>query len=179
MRVVPLTTGLLLLATLGLSIYVYPELPQRIPLHFGADGSPDRWGERSWATWLLLPCIGAATIGLLYVIARFLPGRPHLLNIPDKKKLLELPAPLQARVMAAAVDMMHYTAFALAVMFAFLQYGAWESAATGAASSATIAGVIFGLVVLPFVTIGFLVVIQRRLDEAWREHRTRVPAPNP
>jgi uncharacterized membrane protein len=173
MRAVHLITGVLLVATVGLSVYVYPELPERIPLHFRADGTPDRWGDRSWLTWLLLPLIGAATIGLLYAVAWFLPGRPHLLNIPDKKKLLELPRPLQDRVLSAAADMMYYTALALAVMFASIQYGAWESATTGAASGGTIAGVIFGLVVLPFVTIGFLVVIQRRLDAAWREYRTR------
>ncbi|HSK20796.1 MAG TPA: DUF1648 domain-containing protein [Longimicrobiales bacterium] len=168
-----LITGVVLVATLGLSLYVYPELPERIPLHFAADGTPDRWGARSLLKWLLLPLIGAATIGLLYGVAWFLPGRPHLLNMPDKKKLLELPRPLQDRVLAAAVAMMYYTALALAVMFASIQYGAWVSATTGTSSSATVVGIIFALVVMPFVTIGFLVVIQRRLDEAWREYRTR------
>ncbi|HSJ32502.1 MAG TPA: DUF1648 domain-containing protein [Longimicrobiales bacterium] len=70
MRAVHLITGVLLVATVGLSVYVYPELPERIPLHFRADGTPDRWGDRSWLTWLLLPLIGAATIGFLMVVQR-------------------------------------------------------------------------------------------------------------
>lgn len=167
---------MLLAATVGLSLYVYPDLPERIPLHFAADGTPDRWGEKSLLTWLLLPLIGAATIGVLYAVAWFLPGRPHLLNMPDRKKLLEMPRPLQDRVLAAAVDMMYYTALALAlaVMFASIQYGAWESATTGTSSSATVTGIIFALVVMPFMMIGFLVAIQRRLDAAWREYRTQL-----
>jgi uncharacterized membrane protein len=36
---------------------VYPELPERMPLHLNAAGEPDRWGPKSIQSLLLLPCI--------------------------------------------------------------------------------------------------------------------------
>jgi hypothetical protein len=40
MRLVHAVNALLLSGLFGLSFLVYPELPDRIPLHFAADGTP-------------------------------------------------------------------------------------------------------------------------------------------
>ncbi len=32
--------------TVAYTIWVFPQLPERIPLHFGPDGTPDAWGAR-------------------------------------------------------------------------------------------------------------------------------------
>lgn len=175
MRLVHAANALLLLALLGLSLYVYPELPDPIARHFGADGAPDRWGDRTLLSWMLLPLIGATSVGALYVVGWYLPGRPEALNMPDRRKLLELPQPLQAHVLSAAVDMVHVTALLLLLMLCSIQYGAWESAHSGTGSRVLMAGVVFGLVVVPLVTIAYIVVIQRRVDSAWREHRATAP----
>lgn len=37
---------LLFLITLAYTAWVFPQLPERIPLHFGPDGMPDAWGAR-------------------------------------------------------------------------------------------------------------------------------------
>jgi uncharacterized membrane protein len=174
-RLVHAVNALLLLALSGLSLYVYPELPDPIALHFGADGTPDRWGDRTLLSWMLLPLIAAASVGALYAVGWYLPGHPRALNIPDKKKLLELPPPLQAHVVSAAVDMVHITALMLLLMFGSIQYGAWQSAHTGTRSPVLMAGVVFGLVMVPLVTIAYIVVIQRRVDSAWREHPAAAP----
>lgn len=44
----------------------YPGLPDRIPIHFGIDGTPDGWGEK----WVLLLLLGI-TVGM-YALLRFI-----------------------------------------------------------------------------------------------------------
>lgn len=171
MKLVHAINALLLLALIGLSLHVYPDLPDRIPLHFGVDGTPDRWGRRMMLSWMILPLAGAAAVLSLYGVASFIAGRPHAFNGPNRKKLLELPQALQARVMRGASDMMYVTSLVLLVMFNFMQYGAWQSAHSGAGSRAMVIGAFFGLVAVPFVAIGWLIVMQRRLARAWREHQ--------
>lgn len=57
-----------------LPAYWYQALPDSIPHHFGADGSPDRWGHKR-GIWLM-PGIGLA----LYVLFTWLNRRPHRFN---------------------------------------------------------------------------------------------------
>jgi uncharacterized membrane protein len=168
MRIVHTINIALLLALIGLSLNAFPDLPERIPLHFGSGGEPDRWGDRTLLSWLLLPLIAAGTVVLLYGVGAFIPSRPQSFNVPDKQKLLALPPHLQRWVMSGVVNMLHVLALTMLVMFCGLQYGAWESAHTGEASGVLMGSVAFSLVVTPFLTIGMLVVTQRRLDAAWR-----------
>ena len=32
--------------TLAYALWLFPQLPERIPMHFGPDGTPDAWGPR-------------------------------------------------------------------------------------------------------------------------------------
>lgn len=170
-RLLHVTNGLLLTALVGGSLFVYPDLPDRIPLDFGADGSVDRWGDRSLLSWMALPLIGLATGALLMGSGLLLPHRPALLNMPDKDRLLQLPPHLQRRVLDGVAAVIHATTFVTLAMFAAIQYGAYRTAMAGDGSSVIRTGVILGLVALPFVTIGLLVVMQKRMDAAWREHQ--------
>src|SRR5687768_1268032 len=45
-------------ALLIFMVSVWSRLPQTVPIHFGIDGTPDAWGDRS--TLLLLPAIVVA-----------------------------------------------------------------------------------------------------------------------
>lgn len=177
MRIVHAANALLLAGLIVLSLYVYPDLPAEIPLHFGANGSADSWGRPTLMRWLMLPMVAAATVVLLYVVAAFMPRRPQSFNIPDKKKLLELPAPLQRWVIGGVVNMLHIMTLTMLIMFCGIQYGTWETAHTRAGSSLIVASILFSLVVTPFVTIGLLIVTQRRLDQAWRAHRAAETQP--
>jgi uncharacterized membrane protein len=61
------------LSLVGLQLYVlftsYSELPEQVPVHFGAGGEPDRFGSRE-VLWLL-PGINAALFLLLATVARY------------------------------------------------------------------------------------------------------------
>ena len=52
------------------------RLPDRVPVHFGFAGRPDRWGVP--AELLLMPVIGLALFGFLTFLTRI----PHLYNYP-------------------------------------------------------------------------------------------------
>jgi uncharacterized membrane protein len=59
----------LAVAAWGLSAWLYPGLPDRIPTHWNIEGKVDGYGEKTWATFLL----PAMMIGFLVLFA-FLPA---------------------------------------------------------------------------------------------------------
>jgi len=168
MRLIHTINIALSLALIALSINAYPDLPERIPLHFGLNGEPDRWGSPSLLSWLMLPLIGVATVVFLYITAAVVPRYPKSFNVPDRKKFMELPSHLQQWVMRGILNVMHVLSTTILVTFGGIQYGAWESAHSGGASSMLTAAIVFSLVSTPFVTIAFFAVSQRRVDAAWR-----------
>lgn len=41
------------------SAAVFASLPDRIPMHFGLGGTPDRWADRTLGSWMALPIIAS------------------------------------------------------------------------------------------------------------------------
>lgn len=60
--------ALLIIAAVGVSLYMYPSLPDRVPTHFGVDGQPNGWSSRLVGAWLV-PLIMA----FVWVIMRAIP----------------------------------------------------------------------------------------------------------
>ncbi len=68
-------TGLACTALMvGMVIYYWPELPSRIPTHFGASGTPDGWGSKH--SLLLMAGVGAFLYLVMFILSRY----PHLYN---------------------------------------------------------------------------------------------------
>lgn len=61
--------GLAFLAWVAWLIGIYPELPDRIPIHFNAIGEADGWGKRGmiWS----MPVIALFTVGLVLSVPFF------------------------------------------------------------------------------------------------------------
>ena len=57
-------------------IVEYPELGQKVPTHFGANGLPNDWGSRS--SLLIFPIVAIVLYAGMTVLNRF----PHLFNYP-------------------------------------------------------------------------------------------------
>src|SRR5690606_18905334 len=89
----------LLAGLLGGSALAYPRLPERMPLHFGLDGTPDRWAETSLASWFMLPLVALALNLLLYGAAALSTRNARLVNLPGKERLLALPFERQRAVL--------------------------------------------------------------------------------
>ncbi|PWD51284.1 hypothetical protein C8046_12065 [Serinibacter arcticus] len=71
--------GLALLGMLAVTIAVlraYPDLPDTVPTHFGANGQPDSYGPR----WSLLVLVGIWWVLLAGI--GWLSARPRMLNYP-------------------------------------------------------------------------------------------------
>ncbi|MCB0705389.1 MAG: DUF1648 domain-containing protein [Saprospiraceae bacterium] len=68
--------GLILL--IGIPLLFFSEIPDTIPRHFGVDGTPDRFANKS-QIWVL-PIIGL----VLYVGLLWTSKYPHLFNFPQK-----------------------------------------------------------------------------------------------
>jgi uncharacterized membrane protein len=138
----------LALATLAWAVWAYGSLPERIPLHFGIDGTPDRWGERSMGRWLLLPLVGVGVAALMDGVGQWALRHPEkrTLNLPQSDDLMALPVERRVPVLRRAVAMTNATGVVILVAFAFLQAGAF-AAAHGAPSQVwTVIGIAICLV---------------------------------
>jgi uncharacterized membrane protein len=80
----PLEKGLEVASLLGLAFLLWitfsawAGLPDKVPVHFGFTGQPDRWGDRN--TLVLLPVV-ALFVGALITLFE---GLPNLYNYPVK-----------------------------------------------------------------------------------------------
>jgi uncharacterized membrane protein len=78
-----------------LSALAWPHLPERMPVHWGLSGEPDRWGARLEGA-LLLPAITLGTVLLL----RFLPRiDPRRANYEKMREVYDFVIALMATVM--------------------------------------------------------------------------------
>ena len=59
----------LLIAGLAYSLWLYPALPDKIPIHWGWDGHVDGWGAKSWAAFL-----GPGVVALFLLLLVALPA---------------------------------------------------------------------------------------------------------
>jgi uncharacterized membrane protein len=70
-----ITTGLAVaagLAAVGFALAHYAELPDRIPTHFDASGTPDGWSDRSLIQILMLPLMTLVVGGFMGLLAYFI-----------------------------------------------------------------------------------------------------------
>lgn len=110
------------LGTLALASAEWGDLPQRIPVHLGADGQPDAWALKGGVAWFALAAIGVLLQLLLTVVAALVRRDPSAVNIPDKARLLELPPRHQAPVLFAVQGLVDLLALAVAVLIAVIQW---------------------------------------------------------
>lgn len=95
----------LLAAVWGYAVFVWPELPDEIPMHFGLSGEPDRFAAKSVWSWFLFPAMatvfGVGLGWLLPPLLRHLAAtNSPLLNLPDKARFEALPVEARLRVIA-------------------------------------------------------------------------------
>jgi len=60
--------ALILILDLALTVALFPSMPDPIPVHFGADGTPDRWVAKSWWSALQITVIMATTVAFLAIL---------------------------------------------------------------------------------------------------------------
>ena len=81
------------IASLAHAWMTYPDMPERVPIHFGVDGAPDGWANRSLGAALALPLMALVMgggIGLLGLLSTGAGHRPP----PEREKLRAALPPL-------------------------------------------------------------------------------------
>jgi uncharacterized membrane protein len=119
---------LLLGAFFAGSAMVYPTLPERIPMHFGLSGRPDRWEARSFLSWFALPLIAAAVAGFLELASRYSVRHPQLWNVPDKRRFLELDPEARAPIIAHLQDFMAMVGMMSTALMMLVQFSIYRFA---------------------------------------------------
>lgn len=118
----------LLVALFAGSAAVFDALPERIPMHFGLDGTPDRWADRSWIAWMALPLITLFVAVVTYGSAWFIGRRPGSMNLPDRKRYDALPIESKVLVVNVVQRFVCWLTAVINGVMAASQYGAWKVA---------------------------------------------------
>ena len=130
--------GLLILV--GLPMYYYPELPDQVPHHYGADGVADRYGGKG-IVWTL-PAIGLIMYVGLWYLNRF----PHIFNYTVE--ITHENAASQYRIATRLIRSLNsFTAW----LFAYINYAIIQGGLNG--------GFDLGIWFLPVVIGGMLLLI--------------------
>lgn len=166
--------GLLIALIVVGSALAWPELPERVPGHFGAGGEVTRWDSPSFLSWFGPAILGLVLAGMLYGLARLLPDRPHLFNFPDKDRFLALPPAFRAPVIRRMLDSLYGLATMMLALFALIQWTRFRTA-HGADSAPYVAVVlILSVVTTPILLAVWLPRIQREVDrQVERERQLR------
>ena len=152
MRVLPFLNLVVLTALVGMSALLWPVLPERLPLHFGLDGTPDRWGDRT--AWWWMPALGVALTALFAGLSRWMEAHPPLINIPGKERLLALPPERQRPVLRRVGDLLWgVNALALALLVV-IQWSIYQTAVAGPSRGLSIAVVLLAVATGPLILLG-------------------------
>lgn len=107
---------LLLAATAVLGTYLYPEMPDPVPVHWNGAGIPDRFAGKSVLAVFSPLLIGTGVVAFLWLLYRFLPA------MAAKGAQDPVRADLEAR---AGKDVLAKLAPALAILFCWLCTTGW------------------------------------------------------
>jgi len=110
------------------ALWLWPGLPELIPVHFDAGGVPDRFGARTPFNWFLLPGI-ATVMGLLLAfglplwIRRLAASNSLLLHVPNKRDFTALSPESRVRAVEPMLVMLRLVAVEIALLFGILLCG--------------------------------------------------------
>ncbi len=174
MRVAPRVSAILLGALWLGSLLAWPHLPARIPTHFGLSGKADSWAETSLLSWFGLPLLALAIVLLNTVLARQLPTRPSLFNIPDKQRFLALPAEYQAPVILRLQDFLHWINAEIVLLFGLIQWAIYRTAVGADTRTYMLVVLILGVAVLPVLVLWSTAGVQAEITRQFRRFQQQV-----
>ena len=152
--------SLLLLGMVSFALWAWPRLPNRIPVHFGIDGQPDGWAERSLASWFLLPGI-AILLTLLMGAFRLLFHRyPRLVNLPDRTRLTDLPEAARGPVLEMFSGFLAIVQTELLVIFFLIEIATFKSAMGEPSQGIMLTVLILAILTSPVLLVVFFLGLQ-------------------
>lgn len=119
---------LLLAGMFAIAAWAWGDAPNRIPVHWGLSGQPDRWGGK-FEGLLLLPLVGLGIYGLSTLLPRIDPGRAnypsfagafHTVRLLVLLILCGVEVTIVLTTRGHSVDMVTITPLGLGVLFVVL-----------------------------------------------------------
>lgn len=117
-----------MLAVWGLAAWLWPGLPERVPIHFDLAGNPDRWAAKSWWSWFALPALGTALgagLGLFvpWWMVRLARANSPWLNVPWRERFRALPTEARVRAVQGPAPWFAALAICVQVLLGWIAYG--------------------------------------------------------
>ena len=157
---------LLALTMVVFALWGWPRLPHEIPVHFGIDGRPDAWGERTVGSWFMIPGLGLAlTLGMGW-FRRMLPRRPGCVNLPDKTKLSDLPVVARGPVVEMLAGFLALVQTEVLVIFLLIQFSTFRGAMGQDSRGIMILVLLIAILSSPFFLVVFFLRLQGAMDRA-------------
>ena len=117
---IKIVNAALLLITLVSTLVILSYMPDEIPVHFGFDGTADRWGSKY--EMLIMPIIMAVMLGIWFVTD--LTQGKRMLDSPDEKQRAE--AKMNIKVMNITFTVISVMFMLLNFSFLYLSYSQLE-----------------------------------------------------
>lgn len=158
----------LLVLLFAVSAWVWPELPERIPAHYGADGVIDRWSETTLLSWFAMPLVALAMSALLYGVAALSTRSVARINLPGKERLLTLPHERQQAVLARLRAGIEMLALPTTIIFCIIQVANYRGAHGLETGGLMTAVLIIAMAGSPLLAILLIVRVQAEIDRQCR-----------
>ncbi len=158
----------LMVALVWFAVWVWPDLPERIPTHFGIDGQPDAWSERSFWSWFLLPIIAVTLALSMYWVRWVLPRRPGWVSFPSRRRLTDFPEAARGPVLEMVSGFLALVQTHLLVIFTLIQLATYRTALGGDSQGAMILVLLLAMLGSPFFLVVFFLRYQRAMAETER-----------
>jgi len=116
---------IVVVAMQGMSLW--PRLPDRIPIHFGAGGAPDGWSGKNWFSVFGVVIMAAVLLVILGLASSELLGA-RWYNFPGKERILKLSREQQEYAIAPLREGMAWIGSGCAIGLALMTRQSWQVA---------------------------------------------------
>jgi uncharacterized membrane protein len=145
---------------------VWPRLPEQLPVHFGIDGTPDRFAPKAESSWFELPLVATALAAGVWVLERITLHlalrRPHWLNVPRKEVFLALGPDARVRVVRPMAVSLRGALAPVSWVFTFIMLVVYVTATGGSVGGGAFVAATIACVVVSLAWIGVGVFALRR-----------------
>ncbi len=155
---------LLIAGMVGFALWTWPSLPERIPTHFGIDGQPDAWSDKSLFSWFSLPAVGFGLYLLMGWFRRLLPRKPRWVNLPDQRRLSDLPEAARPPVLDMLASFLALVQTELLLIFGLIEVAMWRTAMGLESQGLMITVLILALTASPVLLVVFFLRLQKAME---------------
>lgn len=155
---------MLILGLVGLAVWSWPRLPDRIPVHFGLDGQPDAWSERTFVSWFALPGVAVLLVLLMGLFRTLMHRYPRLVNLPDRTRLSELPELARGPVLEMLSGFLSAVQSELLVLFGLIHLATFRSAMGEPSQGIMITVLLLAILTSPVLLVVFFLRLQPALE---------------